>query len=97
MVSFETLLFPDISILLKTSANNKDLLKNTHGYSNLKYFNFSKEYDTYNINNYEEIYKLNIVSLLVRNNYEYCNKEIFIIGGEQIYYMFFNLLNNKYN
>ena len=78
-------------------TNDKDLLKNTHGYSNLKYFDFSKEHDTSNINNYEEIYKLNKVSLLVRNNYEYCNKEIFIIGGEQIYYMFFNLLNNKYN
>ena len=78
-------------------TNNKDLLKNNHNDSNLKFFNFNNNYNIYDIENYDQIYKLNKISLLVRNTKEFMNSQIFIIGGEQIYNIFFNLLKNDFH
>jgi len=78
-------------------TNNKDLLKNNHNNSNLKFFNFNNNYNIYDIENYDQIYKLNKISLLVRNTKEFMNSQIFIIGGEQIYNIFFNLLKNDFH
>jgi thymidylate synthase len=78
-------------------TNNEELLTNNHGLSNLKFFNFKNiENDMkLNIQNYEDLYKLTILYILVRNNTKYMYKEIFIIGGEKIYNLFFDLLNNQ--
>lgn len=78
-------------------TNDPELLKNDHGYDNLKFFN--KNYYTNssqnknNIPNYQDHLELFTLSILVRNNPVYYNREIFIIGGEKIYNMYYNLLN----
>lgn len=78
-------------------TNDEKLLKNEHGNSNLKFFNNSL-YSNNNsklksITDYQVKIELLTLSLLVRNNSKYYSKEIFIIGGEKIYNMYFNLLN----
>jgi dihydrofolate reductase / thymidylate synthase len=78
-------------------TNDEELLKNEHKYSNLKFFNNSL-YSNNNsqlksITDYQVKIELLTLSLLVRNNSTYYAKEIFIIGGEKIYNMYFNLLN----
>ena len=49
-----------------------------------------------NITDYHVKIELLTLSVLVKNNPLYYTKEIFIIGGEKIYNMYFNLLN-KYS
>ena len=79
-------------------TNNELLLKNDHELENLIFFNFKNYINVNNIidavPNYEDLYKLTTLSSLVRSNNNFINKEIFIIGGEKIYTMYFNLLNN---
>ena len=80
-------------------TNNKELLKNNHEYNNLIYFNSSiyknkkNDKNKHNIENYEEKLTLLTLSLLVKNEPKYYNKDIFIIGGEKVYSMYYNLLN----
>ena len=78
-------------------TNDEELLKNDHEYSNLKFFNNSmysnKATQLTNIKEFHVKIELLILSLLVRNDPIYYSKEIFIIGGEKIYNMYFNLLN----
>jgi dihydrofolate reductase/thymidylate synthase len=80
-------------------TNNKKYLKNEHNYDNLIFFNFdNNNTNIIQIKNNDNLYKLIKLSSLVKNNYSYSNKEIFIIGGQTIYELFLNLLlNNKYN
>ena len=37
--------------------------------------------------------KLIILSSLIKNDKDYRDKELFIIGGEKIYHLFYNILN----
>jgi len=79
-------------------TNNKDLLKNNHDYDNLIFFNFKQKQKNI-INNdkqpneSKDLIKLIIVSSIIKNNKKYRNKELFIIGGEKIYNLFYNILN----
>ena len=79
-------------------TNDPELLKNDHKHDNLKFFNkdyyINNNYNKNNIPNYQNNLELFTLSILVRNNPTYSNREIFIIGGEKIYNMYFNLLNN---
>ena len=75
-------------------TNNKDLLKNDHKFSNLKFINFKYPKNTLNFKNYEYLHKLISLFSIVKNNIDYKNKEIFIIGGEKIYKLFFELFEN---
>ena len=78
-------------------TNDPELLKNDHNHDNLKFFNkdyyTNSNYNKNNIPNYQDHLELFTLSILVRNNPVYCNREIFIIGGEKIYNMYYNLLN----
>lgn len=83
-------------------TNDEELLKNNHDKSNLKFFNMNNYNGvldkTVNITDFEDRIKLITLYSFVKNNNTYCNKEIFIIGGEKVYDLYFNLLNNiKYN
>ena len=80
-------------------TNDEELLKNNHNHPNLKFFNNginSNNNKNYNITDYHIKIELLTLSILVKNNPLYYAKEIFIIGGEKIYNMYFNLLN-KYS
>ena len=80
-------------------TNDEELLKNNHNHPNLKFFNNginSNNNKNYNITDYHVKIELLTLSILVKNNALYYAKEIFIIGGEKIYNMYFNLLN-KYS
>jgi len=73
-------------------TNNKELLKNNHTYTNLKFFNFKTDNKTYlKISNNDDFFKLTTIYNLVNSNPVYKNKEIFIIGGQKIYELFFEL------
>ena len=75
-------------------THNDELLKNKHKENNLIFFNIdiNKKNNIITSNNNKDLYKLIKLSILVKNNYLYSNKEIFIIGGESIYKLFLNLL-----
>ena len=72
-------------------TNNKDLLKNEHNYPNLKFINFKCPKTTFNIINYDYLHKLTSIFSTIRSYSNYINKEIFIIGGQKIYELFFKL------
>ena len=79
-------------------TNDEELLKNDHGEKDLIFFNndiyrSNKKDNTIfsQIDDYEEKIQLLTLSLLVKDNPVYKNKEIFIIGGEKIYNMYYNL------
>ena len=78
-------------------TNNKELLKNNHEHQNLKFFNFENPMkdNIIHIDNYVDYYSLIKLSSIVNNNIKYKNSEIFIIGGEKIYELFYNMLNNS--
>jgi len=75
-------------------TNNKELLKNNHELSNLKFINFKCPKNTLNIENYNHLHKFISIFSLVRSNQLYKDKEIFIIGGQKIYELFFDLFDN---
>lgn len=75
-------------------TNNKELLKNNHEFSNLKFINFKCPKNTLNIVNYDYLYKLTCIFAIIRNNESYKDKEIFIIGGQKIYELFFKLFDD---
>jgi|TARA_B110000259_G_scaffold164876_2_gene191274 dihydrofolate reductase/thymidylate synthase len=66
-------------------TNDVELLKNNHNKKNLKFFNNKDP---------EKNSDLIRLSNIVINNPIYNKKDLFIIGGEKIYNMYFNLLNN---
>ena len=78
-------------------TNDKELLKNEHKHDNLVFFNKKKiSSGTDKIENYDSKHELSVellvLSILIKINVKYSNKDVFIIGGEKIYHMYFNLL-----
>ena len=76
-------------------TNDKELLKNEHNYDNLLFFNFKNNKSIIKIDNSKDLIKLTTISSIIKNNEKYKNKEIFIIGGERIYHLFYNLFKNS--
>lgn len=79
-------------------TNDRDLLKNNHEYDNLIFFNFKQKYkqtieDSKENTESKDLIKLIILSSLIKNDKDYRDKELFIIGGEKIYHLFYNILN----
>ena len=80
-------------------TNDKDLLKNDHEYENLIFLNLKKKHkQTLDNSNKstecKDLTKLIIISSIIKNNKDYRDKELFIIGGDKIYNLFYNILNN---
>ena len=79
-------------------TNNKELLKNDHKFSNLKFINFKSPKTTISITDFDYLHKLTYIFSIIRHYEDYKNKEIYIIGGEKIYSLFFKLFEKtKYN
>lgn len=74
-------------------TNDRDLLKNNHEYDNLIFFNFKQKNkqtieDSKENTESKDLIKLIILSSLIKNDKDYRDKELFIIGGEKIYNLF---------
>ena len=79
-------------------TNDRDLLKNNHEHDNLIFFNFKQKHkqtldNTNQTNESKDLIKLIIISSIIKSNKDYRDKELFIIGGEKIYHLFYNILN----
>ena len=75
-------------------TNNKDLLKNDHEFPDLKFINFKCPKTTIDIINYDYLHKLTSIFSTIRSYNKYKDKEIFVIGGQKIYELFFELFEN---
>ena len=79
-------------------TNNKDLLNNKHKIDNLIFTNLKP---SNNILKFQEKpneiqnNKLKFIFTIIRNNNIFNKKDVFIIGGQKIYEMFFELFNNE--